>query len=372
LRGELDFETVLRGLGEKEDLVFLKGFCPADQLRGLTEKAKEEQWGILIEDPTDADDIPTLLKNPKWVNIIKPVFRFVDILPGYKEVDASLIFLVFFSIFFGMLIGDAAYGLIFAAVTFFCQMKTAKKLKDRTIFYLLYTLSGCTVVWGLLTGTFFGQAWLTNKAAPLVPWLLEFNNIIFLCFLIGAVHLSIARFWQMVLRFPSITFLGQAGWVVIVWTVFFAAKMFVLNHAFPPYGAGMLISGALMVIFFTEPIRNPLKVLVPRGLGFMMSLVNAFADVVSYIRLFAVGLATVAIADAFNEMATGVGFNNVFTTMGAALILIIGHVLNMVLAGLAVLVHGIRLNVLEFSGHLNLEWSGRRYTPFRRVEENNS
>jgi V/A-type H+-transporting ATPase subunit I len=148
--------------------------------------------------------------------------------------------------------------------------------------------------------------------------------------------------------------------------------MFVLNHAFPPYGAGMLISGALMVIFFTEPIRNPLKVLVPRGLGFMMSLVNAFADVVSYIRLFAVGLATVAIADAFNEMATGVGFNNVFTTMGAALILIIGHVLNMVLAGLAVLVHGIRLNVLEFSGHLNLEWSGRRYTPFRRVEENNS
>jgi V/A-type H+-transporting ATPase subunit I len=90
---------------------------------------------------------------------------------------------------------------------------------------------------------------------------------------------------------------------------------------------------------------------------------SSFTDVVSYIRLFAVGMAGVAIADAFNAMAGMVGTGNIFAMLIAALIAIIGNTLGIVLGPVSVLVHGVRLNVLEFSGHANISWSGIKYKP---------
>ena len=97
----------------------------------------------------------------------------------------------------------------------------------------------------------------------------------------------------------------------------------------------------------------------------LLNFVNSFTDIVSYIRLFAVGLATVAIADAFNKMAMGIGFNSVLTGLATALILLLGHTLNIILGPLAVLVHGVRLNVLEFCNHVDIRWSGFSYKPLR-------
>ena len=118
----------------------------------------------------------------------------------------------------------------------------------------------------------------------------------------------------------------------------------------------------LLVLFFTRPNRNPLKAVGP-GLGDLaLNVVNTFTDIVSYIRLFAVGLATVAVADATNTMAAEVGGVWFF------IILLIGHTINVVLALMAILVHGLRLNVLEFSGHLNMEWTGFNYAPFKKIK----
>ena len=98
----------------------------------------------------------------------------------------------------------------------------------------------------------------------------------------------------------------------------------------------------------------------------MLSVMNFFGDIVSYIRLFAVGLAGVAVADSFNQMAMSVGFASPGAAIGALLILGSGHLLNMVLSLFAILVHGIRLNVLEFSSHLGMEWTGMPYNPLRK------
>ncbi|MBN2444535.1 MAG: V-type ATP synthase subunit I, partial [Spirochaetales bacterium] len=91
--------------------------------------------------------------------------------------------------------------------------------------------------------------------------------------------------------------------------------------------------------------------------------ISCFSDIISYVRLFAVGLATVKVAEAFNEMAAGAGFGP-FGVIIAVLILILGHSLNMTMAALSVMVHGIRLNMLEFSGHMDLQWAGTKYKPF--------
>jgi V/A-type H+-transporting ATPase subunit I len=366
---KLTFEEAASGMKQDEQLSLLKGFLPQDRCEQLTRYAKQEHWGVLIEDPSDEDRVPTLLRNPKWVEMIKPVFKLIDIIPGYKEVDVSFIFLVFFSIFFGILVGDAAYGLIYMALTMTAHIKLGKKLKEKSVFYLMYLLCLCAVIWGVLTGTYFGQKWLPAPVGPLVPWLNDMNNIQLFCFLVAGIHLTIAHLWNVILKFPRWNFLTDIGWMAVVWAMFFAARFFVLGHPFPSFGMPLMLTGIFLVVFFTKPNKNPLKAVGP-GLGNLaMNFINSFTDVVSYIRLFAVGLATVAVADAFNDMAIAVGFNHILTALGASFILVVGHLLNMILAGLAVLVHGIRLNVLEFSGHLGLEWSGVAYHPFKKMEK---
>lgn len=367
---DLAFQEVYAGRGQQEQLAFLKGFCPADSCTDLSRIAKKEHWGLLTEDPADGEMVPTLLRNPKWVNLIKPVFDFINIIPGYKEVDISLFFLLFFSIFVGMLIGDAGYGLLFILLTFFMHVTAGRKVADKTPFYLVYILSGFTVMWGILTGTFFGQQWLpAGTIRPLVPWLNNIDNIQMFCFLLGAIHLSIAHIWRAILKMPSAAFLAEVGWLSLVWGMYFAAKMLILGAAMPSFAKIFFIVGPVLVIFFTAPSKNPLKSIGP-GIGdFLLNVINTFTDVVSYIRLFAVGLATVAVADATNTMALTVGFGSVGSGIGAFLILFVGHLINIILAVMAILVHGLRLNVLEFSGHLNMEWAGFGYNPFRRLRK---
>lgn len=365
LESELKFHQALAGMGRETQLAYISGYVPFDGVKELQKKAKQDSWGLLIRDPSQEDDVPVLLRNPRWVAIISPLFKFLEILPGYRELDISLPFLIFFSIFFGILIGDAGYGLVYILITYWLQQKARKKNKDTSSFYLFYILSGCAIIWGLLTGTFFGKEWvLAAGYKPLMPALNDDKNLQRLCFFLGALHLSIAHSWRAVLKYPSLSALADIGWLLILWAAFFIAKVLILGDSFPFFGKWLIIIGVLCVIFFTSPQKNIFKT-VGKGLAILgLSLMSSFTDVVSYIRLFAVGMAGVAIADAFNAMAGMVAARNIFTIVIAALIAIIGNALGIVLGPVSVLVHGVRLNVLEFSGHANISWSGVKYKPF--------
>ena len=360
------YQQALTGRGVTEGLSVLKGYCPVEKCDAFERKAKAQQWAYVIQEPEDGDIVPTLLRNPKWVGMIDPVMKMINVLPGYGENDISAVFLIFFSVFFGILIGDAGYGLVFALATGFAHWKFGKKMTHKEPIYLMYLLSGMTVIWGALTGTFFGQM-LFSGIKPLVPWLNDAGNVQRLCFFIGALHLSIAHVWRAVLKWPSVAVLSEFGWLCLLWGMFFLARVLVLGEALPPGAVNLFMIGPILVAFFTKPNKNPLKALAS-GLGALaMNAVNTFTDVVSYIRLFAVGLATVAVADAFNVMVMGLGFDHILTGFLTAIILVLGHLFNMVLGAMAILVHGLRLNVLEFSSHMNLEWAGVKYRPFGKV-----
>lgn len=364
VEGRIAYQETLAGRGLEEGFSVITGYCPADQGRAFEERARKERWAYLMDDPSDEDRPPTLLRNPKWVELIKPVFNMINVLPGYREYDISVVFLIFFSLFFGILIGDAGYGLIFALLTGLAHWKIGSKLQDKTPLSLMYLLSGMTVIWGILTGTFLGQA-LFPGMRPLVPWLSDYDNVQRLCFFIGALHLSIAHLWRGILKWPSMSILSEAGWLCLLWGMFFLARVLVLGEAMAPGAVYLFMIGPALVAFFTKPSWNPLKALAG-GLGdLVLNIVNTFTDIVSYIRLFAVGLATVAVADAFNGMALDLGFGSIAAGFLAALILVLGHVFNMILGAMAILVHGLRLNVLEFSSHMNLEWAGVKYQPLK-------
>jgi V/A-type H+-transporting ATPase subunit I len=319
----------------------------------------------LITDPAVDDNVPTLLRNPRWVGMLKPVLGLLGLTPGYRELDVSMLFLIFFSIFFGILIGDAGYGLVYIIITVLLALWLRKKLKltseMKTIISLFYLLGSCAVVWGVLAGTFFGQGWLR----PLVP---QLNNTEFmetLCFFLGAFQLSIGHSWRALLKFPSLTALADVGWICILWTAFFLARTLILGSAFPQWGIWLVATGIVFVILFTNPQAHVLRG-IGEGLGTVaLGFMNNITDVISYIRLFAVGLATLAIAETTNFLASGWFGEGIVALLAGAVILIFGHGLNIILGPMSVLVHGVRLNVLEFSGHANVTWSGFAFEPLK-------
>ena len=371
LEKTLKFLKVDSGMGAEEVFSYLQGYCPEKEVKNVIALCKSEDAGYLVEDPDDPDEAPTLIKNPRWVDIISPVFKFMNTLPGYIEYDISLPFLVFFSLFFAMLIGDAGYGILFLAVTYLVKRK-AKKAPGE-LFYLLYLLSAATIAWGVITGTYFGVekiAELPILSTMVVDRLYNFqagnqNFMIYLCFIIGAVHLSLAHLMQIVKTINSITAIAQAGWILVIWGLFFAAGTFVIGNTFPEFAGYLLAIGAFLVLLFSNAHKNFIKGIFITLADLPLKIISSFSDVVSYLRLFAVGYASFIMAKSFNDMALAAGFNSVASSLGAAFILFFGHTLNIALGLMAIIVHGIRLNMLEFSGHLNMQWSGKQYEPFK-------
>ena len=188
-----------------------------------------------------------------------------------------------------------------------------------------------------------------------------------ICFVIGASHLSIAHSLACARVLNSLKAIAQIGWVLVIWGIFFIVRQLILGVPQPIFSLWMLCIGVALVIVFTSPQKNLIKGM---GAGFaelLLKAVNSFSDIISYIRLFAVGMATLAVAASFNEIAYALGYGSIITGLASVLILAVGHGLNIVMAALAVVVHGVRLNMLEFSGHLGMQWSGNEYRPFKRL-----
>ena len=362
---EIEFQQVLNGMGKEGAIGYVSGYMPHDHEGHLLAEARSRKWGIVITDPSADDNVPTLLRNPAWVNMIKPVLELLGLTPGYRELDVSMLFLIFFAIFFGILIGDAGYGLVYILITLGLQKMMKPNAEMRTTVSLFYLLGSCAIIWGILTGTFFGQEWLLPFGfKPLIPQLNDANVMGTFCFLLGALHLSIAHSWRAFLKFPSVTALADVGYICILWTAFFLARTLILGEAFPPFGLWLVVTGIIFVVVFTNPQANVLRG-IGEGLGTIaLSFMNNITDVISYIRLFAVSMAGLAVAETTNYLASGFGSGIVALAAGVIIVLF-GHSLNIVLGLMSVLVHGVRLNVLEFSGHANVTWSGFEFEPLK-------
>ncbi len=365
------FYNVKSGMLYKKGIYALRGFCPVESEGKIIQVAQEQGWAAMTQNPKNIDEVPTLIKNFHWVELIRPLFKFMGVIPGYKEYDISLWFLLFFSLFFAMLIGDAGYGMLFLISTFFLRRKFKKFPKEP--FFLVYVLSLATIIWGAATGTWFGSERIAQLPFLNLLVIEKINSfvgsnqkfMINLCFLIGAVHLTIARGIRIFRYSNSLIALAQAGWMLIIWCAFFFAGKFALNRPLPEYALTLGGVGACLVVLFSHPQKNILKSIGLSLANLPLKVVNSFADIISYLRLFAVGYATVAVAMTFNDIALSIGFGGIISGLGAVAVLFLGHALNIILGLIAVIVHGVRLNLLEFSGNLDMEWSGIKYEPFR-------
>jgi V/A-type H+-transporting ATPase subunit I len=368
---EARWAEVRAGMDEAGELSVLSGYLPAADQDAVREAAAAHGWGILLDDPRPGEDVPVQLRQSRWVRPISTVFDFLHIYPGYWEADAGWVILPFFSLFFAMIVGDAGYAALLLALTAVLQWRL-KKVPSH-VFHMMYIVGFATLVWGVLSGSYFGIPTLPRFAEQLqVAWLADRDNLIDLCFLIGAVHLSFAHVWNAVsfARERAWTrVVAQGGWLLVVWSMFFIARSAVLGRGAPGFLLLMLLAGVVVVAAFMKTPAELKTSWIDHAM-LPLTLVGNFVDILSYIRLFAVGYASVAVLAAFNDMAASIGFDSPLTAVAAGVLLLFANALNIVLAGLGVLVHAVRLNTLEFSTHKGLAWQGHTlYTPFAGPRE---
>lgn len=382
---EIVYEKASATVESEDKIIYMSGYVPREKESLFTDYCKKENVGYAIEDPTDDDNPPTEVKNRGIIKIIKPVFDMLGLVPGYREHDISLWFLVFLTLFFAMILGDGGYGLIFVIIAIVMNIKSKKCTRINSLIYLF---GGATVIWGALTGTWFGSYWILEKARFLqlfvIPEITNFPEIMGVdsqyaqdmlmkvCFCIGTIHISLACAINIVTKIPKkdLSFIADIGWLIDTVLLYLLVLYLVIGESAPMmlivYGVA---TGFILVCFFgsMSPSLTFVQGLKASLGGFFTTFLNTiscFSNIMSYIRLFAVGMASLAIAESFNDMAAPMLHG--FALPAAILILVVGHVINLVMGLLSVVVHGVRLNVLEFSNQLGMEWSGYKYEPFRK------
>jgi len=378
---ELEFVQNKDSMKNEGVIEHISGFVPVTEVDKLNEVAKDNGWGLLIVDPAEDEQVPTLVKVPKIFSVSKPIFDFMGISPGYHEVDCSVVFLIFFTTFFSMIIGDGGYGCLFLTAAIFAKIKLAKNKEAQPPIKLFMLLSISTIIWGFLTGNFFGLVNSPEAAAAGqfqwpdfmngLDWFKSDKNIQFLCFSIAVTHLTIAHLWSAITKINSKAAVGEIGWILLVIGAFFVICDMVVGMpiiSMATAGTFLIAPGVVLMLLFSVNWKD-----IGDILNFPFGVMGGFIDSLSYIRLFAVGLAGYQVAKSFNNMGFGImEMNNIIGYVGGALVIFMGHALNIALCIMGVLVHGIRLNTLEFSGHLNLEWAGVAFKPFKKLKTNNN
>ena len=370
LADKIAFECAKELMSVEGAVACVSGWIAERSVESLREVAHAEGWGILVREPAEGETPPTLIEPPKLFRPVKVLFDGLGIAPAYTEADVSVPFMCYFSLFFAMLVGDGAYGAIFLAATLALRKKLPKSW-----FVLLTVFSSATVVWGLLSNTWFGANIPWCASWPTVKWLADpsYGNMMLLCFTIGVSHLMVARLWNGICRLPDSTALAEFGWAGILLFMYFVTNSIVGIFPAIPQFMFWVFAVALVLVFGFSVKPSELKT---RGaeLGMLpLNIMSALGDIISYVRLFAVGLASVKVAENFNSMATGLvaGADAIWlkALMSVAMvaILVVGHGLNLAMAGLSILVHAVRLNTLEFSNHKGVSWSGYAFSPFKKT-----
>ena len=396
---------------EKEDeeiseaetrLAWVTGYVPVDSMDKFKKVCSENSWAYVASEPKEDDMVPTKLKNNKLVSLIYPLTDFLGTVPGYHEYDISGWFLLFFTVFFGMIFGDGGYGLLLTGVGVAMAVKSLASKKGGALAGLVLLLGLATVAWGTVTCTWFGLTpdmlpdWLKELSVPQLSnaygdtqwpifwkpesglYLTTAQNLQIFCFTLALLQLSVAHLKGIAANRKTLKWIGEFGslmqvvgmyWVVLSMVV--SAEVFTFNEVIYGVPVGKLAIGLVAVGFVLSFIFSSYSGSVVESvlesckniISVLLGVVNVFSDVVSYIRLWAVGLAGAAISGTVNSMA-GPLLGHAVLFIGFLALIVFGHGLNMILNLLSVIVHGVRLNTLEFSNHLGMSWSGFKYNPF--------
>lgn len=408
LAKRLEMVTAQKSGLMRGELFAVQGWVPEETAGNLPATLAREgiTAGLRILPVPEDETPPTLIRYPSWALPMKGLFDMLGTLPGYRETDLSPFFMVALPIFAALLVSDAGYGFLLTLAGLIFHGRLARAMGKHRV-QLLVVFGVTSLVWGVLTANYFGitpeilavkggftvdgpkgtfpdypALWRSEsfpaqtakamiRLAPLwredpagMRWLLIQVSLV-----LGCLHLLAARLRRLLELFPDQRALAELGWMVVIVDVLVLIRylLFVGLDRLPSAVWWVMGGGFVVIAFFAQPGGNVLKRF---GIGLassLLPLLSTFGDTMSYLRLFAVGLASTYIAGAFNllggQLAGAAGW------FAALPVLVFGHALNMALAAVAVFAHGVRLNMLEFSNATGVQWSGYAYRPFSWADE---
>ena len=374
--------------GAAEDmLTVFTGFAPSENDKELVEAF--EKMGVLYlkDDAVQEDNPPIKLKN-NWFTRQFEVFTEMYGMPVYTEFDPTPIVAPFYLLFFAMCMGDAGYGIILLLFGLMLNKGILKVSMFDGLGNIISLLGAGTILVGTVLGTFFGvslfdAAWVPQwlKSCMIVgeieiPSIGILNIQMLLAMGIGIFHICLAMAVKAVCytkRFGIKENIATWGWLLLI----------VGGVVLALLGTGKLLSpdamkwavigvggiSALAIYIFNTPGRNPL-INIGAGLWDTYNMATGIlGDVLSYLRLFALGLAGGMLGQAFNNLAVSVKGDSPVTWLPFVLILVIGHVMNIMLSGLGAFVHPMRLTFMEYFKNAGYEGKGAAYNPLTTNKE---
>jgi len=378
LQNALSFDRIASSTESSVDgaVRVVQGFIPEEKEADFMAFLDTQPVYYTVLEMEDDENVPILLKNNRFAKLYEPITKIFS-LPNYKEMDMTPFLAPFFMLFVGFCAGDAGYGLILLLGGAFAKRKV--RADFRPLCSLVQWLGAAAILFGILTGGFFGIELVK------VPALSKFINYFFfsdqqrlmlLALAFGGVHIVYA----MVLRIISITrrygfkyAIARLGWLGFVLSMAAFIGLPKLNIVIPdvlnPVFYGVFALCTLGIFFFNTPGKNPL---VQFGTGLWNvynSAVSLLGDFLSYIRLFALGLAGSVLGMVFNKLAFDMSPDiPVVGFLVTLMILVFGHSLNFAITMLGAFVHPLRLTFVEFFKNVGYEGGGREYTPFKKMK----
>jgi V/A-type H+-transporting ATPase subunit I len=357
------------------DAVFaVQGWAPEESVPALETFAAERGAALLAEAPGRRDKPPTLLRVPEGAAVATDLTNFYTS-PGYRDWDPSLIVFVSFAIFFAMIMADAGYAALMGLGTLIFWRRMGKSETGRRARTLLAALAGAGVAFGALVGSYFGTP---PPAASFLARLdlldlNDFRTMMLLSVGVGAVHLTVAHLVVAWRARGTARMLAPLGWIAVIW----AGMAVALGGEDLRRSALAVIAAGLVAVFLgsaagadddagTGSPGAARRVIA--GLIGLLGVTKKFGDLLSYLRLFALGLASASLAATFNDLAAGIratvpGVGLLF----ALLILVFGHGITFLLGIMSGVVHGLRLNFIEFFGW-GLTEEGYPFRSFKKKE----
>lgn len=358
---ERDKSSVVNDLGKTDKTFVLHGWIPekyTDDLIKLMDGITD-RYTVQFDDPTDEDDIPVLLDNPAVVRPFEMITEQYS-LPNPRSIDPNLIMAPFFVIFFGMMITDAGYGLIMAIATAFILYKYRLGGGIKKMMGLMFLGGISAFIWGGIFGGWFGdliklKAWWFNP-------LEEPLKMLIFCLILGVIQLYTGFILQAYKSIRAGNYL-DAFYDQGLWLMLLTGLMFLALPSLAVVGKYMAIIGAAgTVLFSARSEKNIFKRLIS-GVLSLYNVTGFLGDVLSYSRLFALGLATGVIGAVFNAMGLMMS-GSIIGKIIMVIFLIIGHTFNLALGILGAYVHSSRLQYVEFFGKF-FEGEGKPFNPLR-------
>lgn len=371
---ELAYQKAIANTTKEADdkLMILEGWVPKPKNLVLNQYLEKHEILYITRKATPEDKIPVLLKNNRFSKLFEPIGSMFS-LPDYAELDLTVFFAPFFMLFFGFCLGDAGYGLLFIIGAGIYKLKA--KTEHKPYLSLIQLLGLATIIFGTISGTFFGVNLIETEIALTDNFRNLFLNpdkMFNLSLILGCVQIIFGLFIRAANQAKQFGFsyaLATCGWLVILlggitYTILTSTAIIPKNNTIL---YAILLIGGFFVLFFSDPSGNIFARLGKGVWDIYSTVTGIFGDLLSYIRLFALGLSSAILGFVINDIGLQIlGSSKVLGPVFFAIFLLLGHTLNILISSLGSFVHPMRLTFVEFYKNAGFKGGSQAYKPFKK------